>query len=114
MKDDQFHSFLWIELKESTSAEDWVSLIERCGLKSLCIIKLFAHAPMYSINVRRAIQVQQLTWERGQLRDMLVKRIKQTRQLSVDDFPLDKILDEAKGSPARLIGAGNKFGFPGE
>jgi len=58
--------------------------------------------------------VEILHWDRAQLKDMITKRIRQTGMLHVEDFSLDELLDKAGGSPARLIEAGNQYGFPGE
>jgi hypothetical protein len=114
MKDNLFHLFLWLEFKESDGIDGWLDLIERAGLNSLAILKLFVPAPLYSMKVRRFLPVEILHWEREQLKDMITKRIKQTGRLPVADFPLDELLNQAESSPARLIEAGNHYGFPGE
>jgi hypothetical protein len=114
MTDDQFNLLLWIEFKSSDGMDGWIELIERSGLNSLAILKLFAPAPLYSMKVRRSFPVENLSWEREQLKEMLVKRIKQTGVLRVEDFPLDELLDKADGSPARLIETANQSGFSGD
>jgi hypothetical protein len=112
MKDDQFYVFMWIEFKDAATVDGWMELIEHAGLNSLTTLKLFVPAPLYSAKVRRSLRVETLHWERQQLKDMITKRIKQTGMLHVEDFPLDELLDKADGSPARLIEAGNHYGFP--
>ncbi len=114
MKDDQFNLFLWVEFKNSDGIDGWIELIERSGLNSLAVLKLFAPAPLYSIKVRRSFPVENLNWEREHLKDMFKKRIKQTDKLPMEDFRLDELLDKAGGSPARLIETGNQSGFSGE
>ena len=114
MKDDQFYTFVWIEFKDAAAIDGWMELVERAGLSSLAILKIFAPAPLYSMKVRRSLPVETLLWDRQQLKDMIMKRIRQTGSLRVEDFPLDELLDKAEGSPARLIEAGNHYGFPGE
>ena len=114
MKDDQFYTFLWMEFKDAAAVDGWMELIERAGLNSLAVLKLFVPAPLYSMKVRRSLPVEILHWDRAQLKDMITKRIRQTGMLHVEDFSLDELLDKAGGSPARLIEAGNQYGFPGE
>jgi len=114
VQDDQFYAFVWIEFKDAAAVDGWLELIERAGLNSIAVLKLFVPAPLYSMKVRRSLSVETLHWEREQLKYMITKRIKQTKDLRVEDFPLDELLDKAAGSPARLIEAGNQYGFPGD
>jgi hypothetical protein len=114
IKDDQFYTFVWVEFKDATAIDGWMELIERAGLNSFVILKVFAPAPLYSMKVRRSLPVETLHWDRQQLKDMITKRIKQTKDLSVEHFPLDELLDKAAGSPARLIEEGNQYEFPGD
>lgn len=114
IKDNQFYAFTWVEFKDATNMDGWMDLIERVGLGSFTVLKLFAPAPLYSMKIRSSLPVEILSWEREQLKGMIVKRIKQTGKLNVEDFPLDELVDKSNGSPARLIEAGNQYEYTGE
>jgi len=110
MKDPQFYIFLWVEFKSADGVDEWLDLLERTGLNALAILKFFVPAPLYSLKVRSALEVESLRWRREDLQNMLERRIRQVN-LPLQDFPLEALLDEAQGSPAKLIAAGNAYKF---
>lgn len=111
LRDDRFEVFVWAEVKDADFTSAWLDLLAESGLLQLGVAKIFSPAKALPSHVRGALTDCELAWTEEQLTAMLHHRFKQTKQdalLQEISGDIQKLVQDAWRSPARLIELGNR------
>ena len=122
---ESFELYWWIELKNVSSIQDWLKVIEEGSLAGLGILKIFADDPadLATLHGIKNLSNQQIKWTEANLKELLKKRLegcqwnadpgKWDRHMAANNklVTKDNLIQRAQGSPRHLIRLGNEILF---
>ena len=124
---ESFELFWWIELKNVSSVQGWLKLMDEEGLAGLGILKIFSddQADLSAFHGLKNLKQKQIKWSEDNLRELLEKRLDGC-QWNTDprrwerymvtangkSVTKEEFVNKAKDSPRLLIDLGNEILFP--
>ncbi|MEW6030841.1 MAG: hypothetical protein ACOYZ8_18825 [Chloroflexota bacterium] len=117
LDDERFDCYLWIEIKDSPSLQDWLALFESLGLGPMGVLKIFSTGPEAKQPEKTKLPMFRIDWKKDNLYMLLEHRIRQSwNETTWGRFlpgvkPMDLV--EKAASPRDLIRLGNEALFRG-